>query len=130
MKNFAKLSGEGKMFFIMLDEITDGETYSYYYYYIALEEFLIQEYGTEGKVIETIIKMLEVEELYMFYESYKDEESLAELKTAVEELKDLYGALSESERLEFADLKDVYDIDVANAEAAINAAEAVEETAA
>ena len=122
MKVFSSLDAEGQMLFIVLDEVP-GNTDSIYYYYMALEDFLFVEYGKEGKLIDTVTKMIELEQLCVFYESFGDAEILEELKAAFGELVDLYGDLSGDDLKHFNDdLGDIYKLDTERAERLIKEA--------
>lgn len=122
MKEFASRDAEGQMLFILMDEVQNN-----FFYYMALEAFIVQEYGEEGLLVDTVTKLIELEQLYVFYECYKDAETYEEMKTALADLKELYAALSAEDPTAFADFEEIYRIDTEKCEASIAAAEAEEE---
>ena len=102
---FGKLDIESQILFLIF-EGNEG------YYYLALDEFVTQEY-TSG-VGKAVLKLLEMEQQCILYNYYvalgaDPSELMPGLSAVAEELQELYNALSDADKATFEAYKEMYD---------------------
>ncbi len=97
---FSKLTPEAKLSQLLME----GGVYSSYYN--AVDMFVSKNYSE--KVIVAVFKLIDLEYAHIIYNYYPDEESLADIKTVLADLKALYGALQGEDKSAFADFEELY----------------------
>ena len=108
LTTFSHLSADAQTMFMLLE----GENG---YYYLALESF-VEQCFTEAAG-DVVLKLLTLEQKYIVYVMLQNENSKAELDDTYAQLVEMYAALSGADKASFADMEELYQLNLEKYEA-------------